>query len=100
MIYLVLATFNASLLRANHAEICANSAVISSFSVHRELPRKSNAVSSAYIMVLRERADGRSFMYSENNIGPSTVPWGIPHVIFLNPEDIRSNTTHCFLSAR
>ena len=38
-----------------------------------------------------------SFIVRENNIGPSTVPWGTPLVIFIYSVMMLSTTTRCFL---
>ena len=52
--------------------------------------------SSANNLVLDERTHlGMSFMYTRNNRGPRTVPWGTPDVTRLVFDDFPSRMTVC-----
>ena len=47
-------------------------------------------------------SSGKSFINTciRNRIGPSTLPWGIPEVIFLHLEQAPLTVTYCFLWLR
>ena len=60
-------------------------------------------MSSANIVSLDPLVSGREhaqFIYTRNNSGPKTEPWGTPDVTGVVSEDALSTTTNCFLSQR
>ena len=43
---------------------------------------------------------GRSFMYSKKSSGPSTDPWGTPHVMDFSSEEELLQKVYCVLPFR
>ena len=57
-------------------------------------------VSSAKSFTTLSTTSGRSFIYNKNNVGPSTLPWGMPLVTACHSDSFPFKITRCCLSVK